>query len=186
MSNIDKIKSIKKSKPAIYKAIELKVNNPSMPLTDIAKAVGRDPSNIYRALKNYGIDTKKVNTYKKLKADILAGTQGRIIEAITDEDLTKAGLRDKAIAFGVLYDKERLERGQSTQNISLANVVERMDKKFRTQEGSNEYVPNAYNKEKGIDSNKWNKEQAAIKGELNETIKLEPDIFGSLEAQGEL
>jgi transposase len=179
MNKLDKIKSIKKSKPAVYKAIELKLNNPSMNNKEIAKITGRDTSSVYRALKNYGIDTKKVNTYKKLKADILAGTQGRIIEAISDEDLTKAGLRDKAIAFGVLYDKERLERGQSTQNISLANVVERMDKKFRTQEGSNEYIPNAYNKEKGIDSNKWNNEQAAIKKELAENN-------ASQEAQGEL
>jgi hypothetical protein len=168
MNQLDKIKSIKKSKPAIYKAIELKVNNPSMPLNDIAKAVGRDPSNIYRAMKNYGIDTKKVNTYKKLRADILAGTQGRIIENITEEDLSKAGLKDKAIAFGVFFDKERLERNQSTANYSLASVVERADKKFRMENGSNEYIPNSYNKDKGIDSNKWNKEQAAIKDAIEE------------------
>jgi transposase len=168
MNKLDKIKSIKKTKPAVYKAIELKINNPSMNNKEIAKIVGRDASSVYRALKNYGIDTKKVNTYKKLRADILAGTQGRIIENITEEDLTKAGLRDKAIAFGVFFDKERLERNQSTANYSLASVVERADKKFRMENGSNEYIPNAYNKEKGIDANKWNKEQAAIKDTIIE------------------
>ena len=34
-------------------------------------------------------------------------------------DIEKASLRDKVIAAGVLFDKERLERGQSTSNQSM-------------------------------------------------------------------
>jgi hypothetical protein len=179
MNKLDKIKSIKKTKPAVYKAIELKINNPALTATEVSEITDRDPSNVYRIWKNYGIDTKKVNNYKKLRADILAETQATIIEHISEVDFSKAGLRDKAIAFGVFFDKERLERNQSTANYSLASVVERADKKFRMENGSNEYIPNAYNKEKGIDANKWNKEQAAIK----EVIVENND---ALEQSGEL
>jgi hypothetical protein len=38
--------------------------------------------------------------------------------ALSDDDIKKASARDKAIVFGTLYDKERLERGQSTVNLA--------------------------------------------------------------------
>ena len=37
---------------------------------------------------------------------------------VLPEDIKKASPRDKAIIFGTLYDKERLERGQSTVNLA--------------------------------------------------------------------
>lgn len=45
------------------------------------------------------------------------------LQALTAEDIKKASPRDKAIIFGTLYDKERLERGQSTVN--LASIYSR-------------------------------------------------------------
>jgi predicted transcriptional regulator len=168
MNKLDKIKSIKKSKPAIYKAIELKITNPAMPLNDIAKIVKRDPSNIYRAFKNYGIDTKRQRTYKQFESEILYGKQELLINGITSEKVDESKLKDIAITYGIIKEKQLLVDGKSTQNISMAHIVEKMDKKFRMENGSNEYIPNSYNKDKGIDSNKWNKKQAAIKDTIIE------------------
>ena len=53
----------------------------------------------------------------------------RLLSAISDTDIKKASLRDKVIAAGILFDKERLERGQSTSNVSvLFQVAEEAEK----------------------------------------------------------
>ena len=39
---------------------------------------------------------------------------GKVGRKETIEDVKKASLRDKAIAFGVFFDKARLERGEAT------------------------------------------------------------------------
>ena len=48
----------------------------------------------------------------------MAGLQEKVLASITASDLEKASLRDKVISVGVLFDKERLERGQSTVNLA--------------------------------------------------------------------
>jgi hypothetical protein len=40
--------------------------------------------------------------------------------------------------FGILDDKERLTRGQSTQNVALSNVVEIIDRKLKEQRNEKE------------------------------------------------
>jgi transcriptional regulator with XRE-family HTH domain len=54
---------------------------------------------------------------------ILALEQERIRQHITPAKLAKASARDLAVMFGIFYDKERLETGQSTQNIAYADLV---------------------------------------------------------------
>ncbi len=49
---------------------------------------------------------------------MLAEYQRKIIKSITASDIKEAKLKDRVVAFGVLYDKERLERGLSTENIA--------------------------------------------------------------------
>lgn len=54
---------------------------------------------------------------------MLSRLQAQIIQSITPTDLTKANLRDKVTAAAILYDKERLEMGLSTQNIAYADMI---------------------------------------------------------------
>ena len=46
-------------------------------------------------------------------------------EERTEDDINKASVRDRTILLGTIYDKERLERGQSTSNVAtiLATAV---------------------------------------------------------------
>jgi hypothetical protein len=55
-------------------------------------------------------------------ADLLAMTSEKakmIIDAIDDEDILAAGLRDKAVAYGILIDKRQLLSGEPTQILSF-------------------------------------------------------------------
>lgn len=57
------------------------------------------------------------------RANILAWYQQRILKHLTEQKLRKASARDLVISMGVLFDKERLQRGQSTANIAYADMV---------------------------------------------------------------
>lgn len=112
--------------------VRLKVTNPNLSSRQIGKIVNRDHSNVVKCLKKYGIDNKRVETYKLYRAEILAGIQEKIAESIMndEESLKHASLLQKITGLGILHDKERLQRGQSTHNISMAKVVEMVDKEL--------------------------------------------------------
>jgi hypothetical protein len=118
---------------AVKRAIKLHEENPNLTYQALADATGRDKSTVWRALKRYHIEKKRTEVYKENRADILAGTQEKLIEIInTDKTkLDKASLKDIGIVFGILDDKERLTRGQSTQNIALSHIVEIVDRDLK-------------------------------------------------------
>lgn len=93
--------------------------NPNLSTRELGKLNGIDHSAVIRLFQRHGIERERIEDYKGNRADFLAGLQEKLLQAITTEDLEKASLRDKVISAGVLYDKERLERGQSTANVSL-------------------------------------------------------------------
>lgn len=101
---------------------------------DIARHQGVTRDAVWQFLDRLNIEKAQVELYKEKRADIFAALQGKAIcvqEKLLDHLLSDgvlASLEDKAKvslvnsinnAFGTAYDKERLERGQSTQNHSL-------------------------------------------------------------------
>jgi len=108
--------------------------------SQIAKIVGCSKPNIVQRLHRACLSLDLTDRYRKNRAEVLGNLQRRISQSITDADLTKAGLRDKVISMGVLYDKERLETGQSTQNIFYADMIKaksQVDKEIQELEGQN-------------------------------------------------
>ena len=73
---------------------------------------------VHRRIGGHFTDEEKLLHYKNNRADLLAATQERILSSIDDETISKANLQSKALAYGVLFDKERLERNLSTSNLS--------------------------------------------------------------------
>jgi hypothetical protein len=59
---------------------------------------------------------------RKNRAEALMALQDRILSSIDGADIKKASLLQKMSAVGIAYDKERLERGESTQNVSVAHI----------------------------------------------------------------
>ncbi len=103
---------------------------------DIAKHQEVSPSTITRFLQAYQVDKDALRQYKEGRADILAWLQGRNLKIQTEllsrldglpEALTPQQICGLLFALntqhGTLFDKERLERGQSTQNISTISKM---------------------------------------------------------------
>ena len=75
-----------------------------------------------KRFKSIPQDPEYISAYKSSRADVFAALQIRILDSIEEDDLKKAPLQSKMWSVGVLYDKERLETGQSTQNIGVNEV----------------------------------------------------------------
>ena len=109
--------------PKARSIVELKQDNPTLSTREIGKLADCDHSHVVRVLARYGIEQQELEQYKDKRSDIFAGIQNRILKSVTDAEIQKASLQVKAMAFGVLFDKERLERGQSTDNVSIVSRI---------------------------------------------------------------
>jgi hypothetical protein len=104
------------------KIIALKVKHPTMTEREIAEQVECAKTNVHETLERYGIKPEKIETYRKNRADIFAGLQDRIFSKLTDVALEKTPAIQLVTAASILYDKERLERGQANQITSIQSV----------------------------------------------------------------
>ena len=89
-----------------------------MTTREIGKLVGCTHSNIVKRLQSVSDDLDTLDSYKFHRADILAFNGRKLLNHITDDKLKKAPVGSLVLAACQLYDKERLERGQSTHNIA--------------------------------------------------------------------
>ena len=80
--------------------------------------------NVDYLVKQYGEGLALVESYKKNRGDLLASKQCQLLTALTPEKIDKMAGRDLVVSLGILQDKERLEKNQSTTNVSLfARIV---------------------------------------------------------------
>lgn len=93
---------------------------------EIAQLTGLERSTVTKALSAYAIEQQGLEGYKDARAEIFAGLQHRFLVSITNEEIQKMAPRDRVLSAGILYDKERLERGLSTNNID-AHLMLRND-----------------------------------------------------------
>jgi len=106
---------------------------------EIAKCHGCSPAGVRGALRRNGVDIRALRHWQERKADVLSHVQMRIVGAMTTGKIEGASLRDQATTFNILHNAERLERGQSTSNVSLQALLENaaeMDKQIAALESS--------------------------------------------------
>jgi hypothetical protein len=84
----------------------------------IAEKVNTTKQNVHQVLERYGIAANRLEDWKKHRADIIAGKAEAILSSIDDDAIKAMPAGQKLMGFGILYDKERLERGQSTVNLA--------------------------------------------------------------------
>lgn len=89
----------------------------------IADILGCNKSNITHRLGKYRTELEGLEGFKKNRADIFALHQIRALANVTDAKLKGAPLRDIIVATGILYDKERQERGQSENKNSISIIL---------------------------------------------------------------
>ena len=88
---------------------------------DIARIYGCASVSVYKAIQRYGIDITALRTFKARRADTLAHLQMLVTSAMPGK-VESTSLRDLATTFNILHNAERLEKGQSTANLSLGDV----------------------------------------------------------------
>ena len=102
------------------KALSLKLNN-NLSYRQIAEIQGVTPQAIHSAIKDL-LPTPETKTYKEHRADILANIQYKLLSQLDHDRLKKMPAASAVLAACQLYDKERLERGMSSENIQLIHA----------------------------------------------------------------
>lgn len=100
----------------VNQAIDLKYNH-HLSYSQIAAIQGVTPQAIHGKIKDL-LPIPETQVFIDHRADILAHTQLRLLSELDDERLKKAPAGSLVLAACQLYDKERLERGMSTQNLA--------------------------------------------------------------------
>ena len=86
---------------------------------EIARACDTSNQHVHQVLARYGLTLANTENYKQNRSEILAGLQDKILQTIDDDAIKAAPLAARAATYGILFDKERLERGQATGNINV-------------------------------------------------------------------
>lgn len=107
---------------------KLAIDHPELSHTQIAKAVGCDPSNVTIVLKTFlGKTTEsQLRNYQENQADVFDSLAHRLLLSVTDEKIEKSKPMEAITGAAILIDKARLVRGQATGiNVSvLMDVVD--------------------------------------------------------------
>lgn len=92
--------------------LTLTTTTPATP-TEIAETVSSPRQYVHDVLNRYGIEPNTQESFKTYRADIFAAIQQKFIECADDPAIKKMIERRGLTDLGILYDKERIERGLS-------------------------------------------------------------------------
>lgn len=92
-------------------------------LAEIAKLTGRCKQTIHERLESVGYSPESLDNFIKHRGDVLAHFQSKLLNSLTPEAINEMYPHQRVLSAAILYDKERLERGKSTQNINVAEVT---------------------------------------------------------------
>ena len=105
----------------LEKIIDLKLKG--LTNQQIGSLLGLSDNTVRARLRTSSEDIDNTELFRKHRDKVFAFQSKKILQSITDADILKAGLRDKVIAASILFDKERLESGKSTQNIAYIDMI---------------------------------------------------------------
>jgi hypothetical protein len=130
-TNQKKPKATRKATPIQAKILKIKEQHPDLSTHKIAGLVPCHHTSVIKCLTKYGIDSVGLESYKQHRGDILAGVGERIIKSVTDEDIKKMPVGQRFMSYGILYDKERLERGQATSiTDDMSSMIDRIESRY--------------------------------------------------------
>lgn len=104
----------------VEKAIELRLKG--LTYRDIAKVFNCTHGAVVRRISKLLPKIDTVDIFKQKRADILTAKQMEICQSLTGDKIKKSSAAQLATILGILYDKERLERGLSTENQAKLNL----------------------------------------------------------------
>lgn len=101
--------------------LTLTTTTPATP-SEIAESVNCSKPNVTQTLQRYGIEPNIAESFKDKRAQILVGLQEKIARKLNIDGIkitTAKELQSAITGFGILFDKERLETGNSTENVNV-------------------------------------------------------------------
>jgi transposase len=118
----------------------LKMKMGGMTYAEIGRIEGISKVSVYKQINHLIPNEQDLEIYKKHRADILASKQVELLQALTPDKIKDASALQLITGMGILTDKERLERGQSTQNVetivqSLSSARESLVKEIEILKG---------------------------------------------------
>jgi hypothetical protein len=128
----DKYKHLTENRMNMPKKLDLGVavayREKGLSYAAIGKLMGCAKQSVFELLNRHGVDLGEVESFRKNRGSILAAKQKMLLDRLTDDDIKKMAARDRVLAFGILFDKERLESGKSTANLSgLIQIAQKVD-----------------------------------------------------------
>ena len=99
----------------VNQAIDLKYNH-HLSYKQIAAIQGVSPQAVHQRIKDL-LPIPETQIYIDHRADILANIQLKLLANLDETRLKKASAYQLVGSAGLLYDKERIERGLSTTNL---------------------------------------------------------------------
>lgn len=104
---------------------------------DIAELTGCSKQNISQMLKRYGEDKEDLKRYKNNEANIYSYHKAKILSLIDYDKISiddARGLKDAAIALGIIDDKEQRKRGLATTIFSRVDYQSELKEVQKLQE----------------------------------------------------
>ena len=101
----------------VNQAVDLKYNR-HLSYKQIAAIQGVSPQAVHQRIKDL-LPIPETRVYQDHRADILANLQLKLLSHLDEARLRKASAYQLVGSAGLLYDKERIERGLSTANLSM-------------------------------------------------------------------
>jgi hypothetical protein len=89
----------------------------------IAKAAGCSKQGVWLRLNGFNKEQVEVEEFRNSEADVLTGLRLRIVKTLDEKAIKNMAPRDRVMAYGILYDKFRLETGQSTSHVVMTHEL---------------------------------------------------------------
>ena len=117
------------SKTYLAKAIDLR--SKGLTLEEVGKHFNVTKQAIHDLFKRHVPYLDVVKEIRKSRSDILTAKGIELLLSLTPSEIKKIPPGSRATAFGILYDKERLEMEKSTENIAvLTSDLRSVDKEI--------------------------------------------------------
>lgn len=126
----------KKSKRAENAAEVVKLREKGLSGAEIAEKVGVAPTTVWRILERTKKDTLNIKEFRSVRGDALSALQAKAMTVLdrllecSEEDVSTLTTQQRltlvqniATTTSILFDKERLERGQSTTNAQNLLII---------------------------------------------------------------
>ena len=117
----DKLQKKQYRKVDKSKALKMRLENGNT-YQEIADCMGTSKQAIQSAIHKLMPVKQEVETFKNHRADILANVQLKMLEsynALSDSDKSEMVRKRGLVDMGIAFDKERLTRGLSSDNIAV-------------------------------------------------------------------